>query len=67
MIRVKTAGEIMIPLEDYPCVSLQATLRQIIGTMEKWQLVCNGRKSLPRVVLVFDEAKELLGIVRRRD
>ena len=67
MIRVKKAGEIMIPLDDYPCVSQQATLRQVIDMMEKWQLVCDGRKSLPRIVLVFDEANELVGVVRRRD
>jgi len=35
--------------------------------MEKTQLEVGGRKSLPRVVLVFDEKYRLMGMVRRRD
>jgi len=67
MMEAKRAGEIMIPLDEYPHISHRSTIRQAIAVMEKSQLDVNGRKSLPRVVLVFDEAKQLLGTVRRRD
>lgn len=35
--------------------------------MEQGEFVIGGRKSLPRVALVFNEAYDLLGMVRRRD
>lgn len=60
-------GDIMIPLEDYPHIPYWFTLRQAIVEMEKSEIDKDGRKSLPRAVLVFNEAYELLGLVRRRD
>ncbi len=60
-------GDIMIPLEDYPHMQDSCTLRQAIEIIEKSQLERHGRKSLPRVLLVFNEKSELLGTVRRRD
>jgi CBS domain-containing protein len=67
--RLKTlrAGEIMIPLEQYPHVCDTCTLREAIAEMEKAQLEVNGRRSLPRLLLVFDQDKQLVGLVRRRD
>ena len=62
-----TAESIMIPLDSYPHVPYWFTLRQAIVEMEKTQLDVEGRKSLPRVVLVFDEEYRLIGMVRRRD
>ena len=62
-----TAESIMIPLDSYPHVPYWFTLRQAIVEMEKTQLEVEGRKSLPRVVLVFDEEYRLIGMVRRRD
>jgi CBS-domain-containing membrane protein len=62
-----TAGEIMIPLDKYPHIPHWFTLRQAMVEMESSELEINGRKSLPRVVLVFDEKYQLLGMVRRRD
>jgi len=53
-----TAESLMIPLDSYPHVPYWFTLRQAIVEMEK---------SLPRVVLVFDEEYRLIGMVRRRD
>lgn len=61
------AGDLMIPLDRYPHIPYWFTLRQAMVEMEKSELEINGRKSLPRVVLVFDETYRLLGTVRRRD
>ena len=64
MRRVK---EIMIPVEQYPSVRDRATLREAIVKMEEAVLEVELRKSLPRVLLVFDEINVLVGTVRRRD
>ncbi len=64
MRRVK---EIMIPVEQYPSVRDRATLREAIAKMEEAVLEVELRKSLPRVLLVFDEINVLVGTVRRRD
>jgi predicted transcriptional regulator len=64
MRRVK---EVMIPVEQYPSVRDNATLREAIATIEEAQLEVELRKSLPRVLLVFDEINVLVGTVRRRD
>ncbi len=61
------AIDIMIPLEEYPHIPYWFTLRQAIAEMESSQLERDGRKSLPRGVLVFDERYQLLGMARRRD
>ncbi len=61
------AGDIMIPMDEYPHIPYWFTLRQAMVEMEGSELERNGRKSLPRVVLVFNEKYELLGMVRRRD
>jgi CBS-domain-containing membrane protein len=61
------ARDIMIPLDKYPHIPYWFTLRQAIAEMENFQLDVDGRRSLPRFVLVFDETYQLLGIVRRRD
>jgi len=61
------AGDIMIPLDKYPHIAHWFTLRQAMAEMEHSVLDIGGRKSLPRVVLVFDEKYQLLGMVRRRD
>lgn len=62
-----TAGDIMIPLEQYPHIPYWFSLRQAVAEMEKSELDIDGRKSLPRALLVFDEKYALLGIARRRD
>ncbi len=66
-MNVKRAGDIMIPLDKYPHIPHWFTLRQAMAEMENSELEVAGRKSLPRVVLVFDEKYQLLGMVRRRD
>ena len=67
MDRIKKVEEVMIPLEGYPHIPYWFTIRQAIAEMDKHELDSCGRKSLPRVVLVFDEKYQLLGMVRRRD
>ena len=66
-MEAKCAGEIMIPLEHYPHVPYWFTLRQVIAELEKSEVDMDGRSSLPRSVLVFDEKYQLMGVARRRD
>ncbi|MFH1538495.1 MAG: CBS domain-containing protein, partial [bacterium] len=61
------AEDIMIPIEEYPHISDKATLREALHEFEKHQFDIKGKKSLPRVILVFDELNTFVGIVRRRD
>ncbi len=61
------AEEIMVPLDSYPHVPYWFSLRQAIGSMAKAHLEIDNRMSLPRVVLVFDEQYQLMGLLRRRD
>ncbi|MFC1629280.1 CBS domain-containing protein [Gemmatimonadota bacterium] len=60
-------GEIMVPIEQYPSVRDTATLREAIVAIEGAQLEVDLRKSLPRVLLVFDAIDVMVGYVRRRD
>ena len=57
----------MVPLERYPSVRDNATLQEAIAVIESAQLEVDLRKSLPRVLLVFDEIDVMVGTVRRRD
>jgi CBS-domain-containing membrane protein len=66
-METKRAGEIMIPLEQYPHVPYWFTLRQVVAELEKAEFVIDGKLSVPRVVLVFDEKYQLMGVARRRD
>jgi len=61
------ARDVIIPIDEYPHIPYWFTLRQAMVEMEGSELERNGRKSLPRVVLVFDEKYQLLGTIRRRD
>lgn len=64
---MKRVREMMIPLEVYPWVRIDDTLRQAVKVIEEARLQVGRRVSLPRVLLVFDHDDELVGIVRRRD
>ncbi len=66
-MEAKRAGDIMIPLDRYPHIPHWFTLRQAIAELRASEIEVQGRKSLPRAVLVFNKTYELLGIVRRRD
>lgn len=66
-MEAKKAEEIMIPLDHYPHVHEETALLDAIDMVESWQLDVEGRKSLPRILLVFDNNERLVGTVRRRD
>lgn len=66
-METKTAGELMIPLDNYPHIPYWFSIRQAAAEIHHSSLEINGRKSLARAVLVFDEEYKLLGMVRRRD
>jgi len=64
---MKRAGDLMVPLDQYPHLPYWFTLRQAIAEMDKSEIDVRGRRSQPRVVLVFNEKYQLLGMARRRD
>jgi len=64
---VKRVRDVMIPLEQYPAVRDTATLREAVDVMKTAEIEVDRRKSLPRVLLVFDAIEVLVGYVRRRD
>ncbi len=66
-MEMRRAGEIMIPLDEYPHIPYWFTLRQATAELEKSEVVIEGRTSLPRAVLIFDEKYQLMGMARRRD
>jgi len=61
------AGDIMIPLNEYPHILHWHTLRQALEAIRKVQIHVGERLSLARVALVFNDSYMLMGIVRRRD
>lgn len=67
MRELKRVREVLIPLAQYPSLRDTATLAEAVALMESAALDVDGRRSLPRVLLVFDEIEVLVGYVRRRD
>lgn len=67
MAGVKRIREIMIPVTQYPSVRDNATLRDAIAMIVSAELEVDLKKSLPRVILVFDGIDVLVGYIRRRD
>jgi predicted transcriptional regulator len=63
----KRARDVMVPLEKYPHVQDRDTLRQAVAAFGDCQIEIEGRTSLPRVLLVFDDEQRLVGLLRRRD
>lgn len=63
----KLVRDVMVPLEEYPCISDTLTLGDAITEMSV-QILRKNQLSLPRVALVFDDShNDLLGMLRRRD
>ena len=63
----KLIKDIMVPVEEYPCIPDTLTLGDAIIEMTV-QIMRKKLVSLPRVALVFDEDfSDLLGMLRRRD
>jgi Mg/Co/Ni transporter MgtE len=67
MHSLKRVRDVMIPVGQYPSLRDTATLREAVTLMETAELEVQGRRSLPRVLLVFDAIQVLVGYVRRRD
>ena len=66
-VQERLVQDIMVPLEEYPCIPKTLTLCGAIREMSV-QIQKKGQVTLPRVALVFDESfTELLGMLRRRD
>ena len=66
----KTAADLMIPIEEYPWVSGDATLRDAMALLDapRFDIVASsGRLSLPWVLLVIEKSGALVGVLRRRD
>jgi len=66
-MKMKTLGELMIPLDKYPHINHRATVGEAIDVIAKTSLDTGGLKSLPRMLLVFDDIDQLVGLLRRRD
>ncbi len=63
----KLVEDIMVPLEEYPCIPETLTLCGAIREMSV-QILRKKQATLPRMALVFDESfSKLLGVLRRRD
>ena len=66
----KTAADIMIPVAEYPHVLDTMTLIQAMTVikMKLWETkTADGRRMIPRAILVFNDKQEFVGLVRRRD
>lgn len=59
--------DIMIPLDQYPHLPYWFTLRQAMVEIQGSKFKIGELESIPRAVLVFDQAYRLLGYARRRD
>ena len=66
-IETLRVGEIMIPLEKYPHLPDSASVLEAIEIMHHSEIEIQGRKSLPRTILLFGLNDSISGIVRRRD
>jgi CBS domain-containing protein len=63
----KTVQDIMVPVEQYPCIPDTLTIGDAIIEMTV-QILKRKQLSLARVALVFDEEfQDLRGMLRRRD
>ena len=66
-IETRRVGEIMIPLADYPHLPVWSNIIDGVKMMHRAEIDHRGRKSLPRVILLFDLDGSVSGTVRRRD
>ena len=66
-LEMRRVGEIMIPLKDYPHLPVWSTILEAIEMMHRAHLEVRGRRSLPRIILLFDLDGSISGTVRRRD
>ena len=62
-----TAREVMVPLEKYAHATATQTLREAAEALDRNKIEIGDRVSMPRILLVFDEDGQVLGVARRRD
>ena len=62
-----SARDVMVPIAEYPHALGTQALAEGVRLLEKSQIQFDGRTSMPRILLVFDDANQLIGVVRRRD
>ena len=64
------AATLMIPIEEYPWVKPDATLRDAMAMLDapRFDIVASsGRLSVPWVILVIEEDRSMVGLLHRRD
>lgn len=61
------ARDVMVPLDKYPSVSPDDSLATAATALSNWHIDMRGSVSMPRILLVMNDAGELVGLVRRRD
>ncbi len=68
-MEVTTVGEMMVPLDEYATVSVDATLYDAVNILEKVQDEYDWKHFpyLHRAVLVYDEDKEIVGKISQLD
>jgi CBS domain containing-hemolysin-like protein len=66
-MRETTAEDLMTPIEKYPHIQYNQTIKEAISTILNTEIWSNNKQSLTRALLVFGENRELIGMVRRRD
>ncbi len=62
-----TAEDLMIPLDKYPRIRFYKTIKDAISLFFHSELKIDGKTSLTRAILVFDNYNKMVGMVRRRD
>ncbi len=68
-MKIKTARELMVPLEKYATVSEDATLKDAVDALEKAQAELDHKRCqyLHRAVLVLNKNKEVVGKISQMD
>ncbi len=66
-MQVKRVKDLMIPLERYPYVQDNATIKEAIEVAMKAGAIVEGTRHSARYILVFDKLNVLVGYLRRRD
>jgi CBS domain-containing protein len=59
--------ELMVPLEDYATVSVDATLREAVLALEKAQQALDASRHKHRAILVLDESGKVVSKITMKD
>ncbi len=62
-----SARDVMVPIEGYPHALGTQTLLEGVKLLETSPIEFEDRTSMPRILLVFDDTRQLIGAIRRRD